>query len=81
MGLLRSCIAKLVKINEWFGDREEEWGVVTGRWDGGCGIHLMGWCVPEFGYVYGEGAMVTVVGVRGCDGSVRGLKLSRGREA
>ncbi len=35
MGLLRRCITKLVEINERFGDREEEWGVVTGRWDGG----------------------------------------------
>ena len=81
MGLLRRCITKLVEINERFGDREEKWGVVTGRWDGGCSGRLVEWCVPDFGYVYGEGEVVTVVGVRGCNGSVCGLELCRGREA
>jgi len=82
VSLLRSCIAKLVEINEWFGDREEEWGVITGRWDGGCWSRLVGWCVFDSGYVYGdEGAVVTVVDVSGCDGSVCGLELRRGREA
>ena len=81
MGLLRRCITKLVEINERFGDMEEEWGVVTGRWDGECGSRRVRGYVPDFGYVDGEGAVVTVVGVRGCDGSVCGLKLCRGREA
>ena len=53
MGLLRGYITKLVEINERFGDREEELGVVTGRWDGGSSGCLVEWCVPEFGYVYG----------------------------
>ena len=26
----RGCITKMVEVNEWFGDREEKWGVVTG---------------------------------------------------
>ena len=35
MGLLWDCVAKFIEVNEWFGYREEEWGAVTGRWDGG----------------------------------------------
>ncbi len=81
MGLLRCCVVKLIEISEWFGDREKAWGVVTGRWDGGCGSRLVGWCVPNIGYVYGEGAVVVVNGVRGYDGSVHGLELCCGREA
>ena len=70
MGLLRRCITKLVEVDERFGDREEEWGVVKGRWGGGCSGHLGELCVPDFFYVYGEGAVVTMVDIRGCDGSV-----------
>ncbi len=81
MSLLRGCIAKLAEINEWFRDREKVWAVVTDRWDGGVGSSLRGRCVPDFGYVYGEGAVITVVGIRGCDGSVCGLGVCRGREA
>ncbi len=81
MGLLRSYVAKLIEVNEWFGYREEEWEVVTSRWDGGCGSSLLGWCVSNFGYVYGEGAVVAVVSVGGCDGSVYGLEICCGREA
>jgi len=40
-----------------------------------------GWCVPDFGYVDGEDALVTVVGVRGYNNNVGGLKLCRGWEA
>ena len=60
MSLLRCCIAKNVEINELFRDREEVWGVVMGRWDGGCGSRLVGWYAPDYGYVYGEGAVVNV---------------------
>ncbi len=81
MGFLRSYVAKLIEVNEWSGYREEEWGVVTGRWDGGCGSRLVGWCVSIFLYVYDEGAVVSVVDVEGCDGSVHGLEMCCGREA
>jgi len=78
---LRRCITNLVEIDERFGDREEEWGVVTGRWDEECCGCQVGWGVSEFGYVYGEGAVFNVVGVRGCDGGIRRLELGRGGEA
>ena len=80
MGFLCSCVAMLVEVNDWFGYREEEWWVVTGRWDVGCGSSW-GWCVPNFGYVYGEDTVVGVVGVGGADGSVRGLEMCCGGEA
>ena len=38
MRLLRSCIAELIEVNEWFGDREEEL-------EGGYGS--LGWRVWE----------------------------------
>ena len=81
MSLLRACIPKLVEINEWFGYREEKWEVVTGRGYGGGGRSGVGRCVPNCGYGYGEGTMVTMVGVGGCDGSVFVLEVCRGREA
>jgi hypothetical protein len=81
MGLLRIYTTKLVEVDERFGDREEEWGVATGRWDGGCSGRLGELRVPDFGYVYGKGAVVAIVGIRGCDGSVCGLELCREKEA
>jgi len=41
VGLLRSCVAKLIEVNEWFGDRKKEMGGDYGRWDGGCGSRLV----------------------------------------
>ncbi len=35
----------------------------------------------QFGYVYGEGSVVAVVGVESCDGSVHGLEMCCGRKA
>ena len=81
MGFLRNCVAKLIEVNEWFGYKEEEWWVVMGRWGVGCGSRLVGWRVSNLGYVYGEGSVVAVVGVGGCDGSVHGLEMCCGREA
>ncbi len=51
MGLLRRSISKLVEMSERFGDREEEWGMVTCRWDGGCGSRRVGCYVPILGMV------------------------------
>ena len=53
VGHLRSCVAKFIEVNEWFGYREEEWGVDMGRWDGGSRGSVVGWCVPNLGYVHG----------------------------
>jgi hypothetical protein len=81
VGFLRSCVAKLIEVNERVGYREEEWGVVTGRWDGGCGNRLVGVRVSNFGYVNEVGMVVVVVGVGGCNGSVHWLEMYCGREA
>ncbi len=55
--------------------------MVTGRWDGGSGGSIVGWCVPNLGYVHGKGAVVAVVCGEGCDGSVHGLEMGCGGEA
>ena len=81
MGLLCSCVAKLIEVIEWFGYREEELWVFTGRWDVGYGRRLVGWRVSNLGYVYGEGSVIAVVGVGGCDGSVHGLQMCCRRKA
>ena len=81
VSLLRSCITKLVELNQWFRDREEEWGLVTDRWDGVGESRGVGWCVPALEYDYGEDTLVTMVGVGGCDCSVYGLEVCRGTEA
>ena len=76
MGFLCSCVAMSIEVNAWFGDGEE-WWVVTGRWDVGCGSSW-GWRVPNLWYVNGEGTVVGVVGVDGADGGVRGLEMCYG---
>ena len=79
---MRSCITKLVDINEWFGGREEKWGLVTGRgYDRFGSSGVMGRCVPYFVYGYGEDAMVAMIGIGGCTGSVRRLEVCCGWEA
>ena len=80
MNFLCSWVAKLIEVNEWFGYREEEWWVVTGRWDEDSGSSW-GWRVSNLGYIYGEGTVVGVVGVGGADVSVRGLEMCGGGEA
>ena len=56
-------------------------GVVTGRGYVGRGSRGVERCVPYFGYGYGEGKLVAMIGVGGCSGSVRGLEVCCGSEA
>jgi len=88
VGLLRGCVAKLIEIDEWFGYREKKWGVVTGRWDGGCGSRLVGWCVPNLGmfmvrarwslWLVSEVVMVASVGCNCVVGGRRSIQWSSG---
>ncbi len=54
--------------------------VPCGRYRGCVGMGL-GWGVPDLRYRSGESTIITVVGVRGCDGGVNECMLGCGREA
>ena len=47
----------------------------------GGGSNMVGWCVPNLGYVHDYSAVVAAVSGGGCDGSVHGLERGCGREA
>jgi len=78
---MRGCIGKLVEISEWFGNREEKGRGGHGCGYGGCGSRGVGRCVPYIGYGYGESTMIDMVGIGGCNTSVRELKMCCGWEA